>query len=40
MLDVPPPVQRFLFPVVVALGRMLGRYADAPEPMRAAAPRP
>jgi quercetin dioxygenase-like cupin family protein len=37
MLDIPAPVQRFLFPVVVALGTLLGkyrRYADAPEPVR------
>ena len=36
MLAVPAPVQRFVFPVVVALGRVLGRYAkyaDAPAPL-------
>ena len=35
MLDVPAPVQRIGFPLIVAVGRMLGRYrkyADAPEP--------
>lgn len=37
MTDIPAPVQRFVFPVQVALGRLLGkygRYADAPEPVR------
>jgi quercetin dioxygenase-like cupin family protein len=32
----PPPVQRVLFPVVVAIGRLFGlqrRFADAPEPV-------
>jgi quercetin dioxygenase-like cupin family protein len=41
MLAVPRPVQRFLFPVVVAVGRALGwdrRFADAPEPVRRGAP--
>ncbi len=36
MLEVPQPVQRFLFPVVVAVGKALGwdkRFADAPEPV-------
>ncbi len=36
MLEVPAAVQRFVFPVVVAAGRLLGRYAryaDAPEPV-------
>jgi quercetin dioxygenase-like cupin family protein len=34
---IPAPVQRFAFPVLVAIGRLLGRYekyADAPEPIR------
>ena len=37
MLEIPAPVQRFVFPVVVAIGRLLGkyaRYADAPTPVR------
>lgn len=36
-LAVPRPVRAIVFPVVVALGRMLGRYdrfADAPEPVQ------
>jgi quercetin dioxygenase-like cupin family protein len=36
MADIPAPVQRFLFPVVVAIGRALGkdrRFAGAPEPV-------
>lgn len=36
MTDIPAPVQRFVFPVVVALGHLLGtyaKYADAPEPV-------
>jgi mannose-6-phosphate isomerase-like protein (cupin superfamily) len=36
MTEVPAPVQRFVFPLVVAVGRLLGkyrRYADAPEPV-------
>jgi uncharacterized cupin superfamily protein len=36
-MAVPPMVQRLLFPVVVAVGRLLGRYqryADAPTPVR------
>lgn len=35
VLEIPPAVQRFVFPVMVALGRLLGRYrrfADAPPP--------
>ena len=35
MADIPPFVQRFIFPVVVAIGGMLGKYkkfADAPPP--------
>lgn len=37
MLEIPAPVQRFVFPLQVALGSLLGRYrkyADAPEPVR------
>jgi quercetin dioxygenase-like cupin family protein len=37
MLDIPQPVQRFVFPVVVAVGKALGwdrRFRDAPEPVR------
>jgi quercetin dioxygenase-like cupin family protein len=37
MADIPAPVQRFVFPVVVLAGRLLGRdrrFADAPEPVR------
>ncbi|HZF68773.1 MAG TPA: cupin domain-containing protein [Gemmatirosa sp.] len=37
MLAVPPVVQRVAFPVLVAVGTLLGRYrkyADAPEPVR------
>jgi len=37
MLAIPAPVQRLLFPVLVALGKLMGkytRYADAPEPVR------
>jgi mannose-6-phosphate isomerase-like protein (cupin superfamily) len=36
MADIPAPVQRFVFPVVVAIGRLLGRdrrFAGAPEPV-------
>jgi len=36
MVEVPAAVQRFVFPVLVAAGRLLGRYgryADAPEPV-------
>ena len=36
MPDIPAPVQRFVFPVVVAAGRLLGRhrrFAGAPEPV-------
>jgi hypothetical protein len=36
-VEVPAAVQRFVFPVQVAVGRLLGRYekyADAPEPVR------
>lgn len=37
LVEIPAPVQRFVFPVLVAIGRLLGRYeqyADAPEPVR------
>jgi hypothetical protein len=37
MAGIPAPVQRLVFPVLVAIGRLLGRYgkyADAPEPVR------
>jgi mannose-6-phosphate isomerase-like protein (cupin superfamily) len=37
MLAVPAAVQRFVFPLLVAIGRVLGkydRYADAPAPVR------
>ena len=37
MTEIPAPVQRFVFPVLVAVGRLLGRYkkyADAPAPVR------
>ncbi len=36
MADIPAPVQRIVFPVVVAIGRLLGRgrrFAGAPEPV-------
>jgi quercetin dioxygenase-like cupin family protein len=36
MLEIPAAVQRFLFPLLVALGHLFGkykRYADAPEPL-------
>ena len=36
MADIPRPVQRFVFPVVVAIGRVFGlhrRFAGAPEPV-------
>jgi quercetin dioxygenase-like cupin family protein len=41
MADIPPPVQRVVFPIVVAIGRLLGRhrrFADAPEPVKARRP--
>jgi quercetin dioxygenase-like cupin family protein len=41
MADIPAPVQRLVFPVVVAVGRLFGlhrRFAGAPEPVRR--PRP
>ena len=37
MAGISAPVQRFVFPVLVAIGRLLGRYgkyADAPAPVR------
>ena len=37
MVEIPAPVQRFVFPLQVAIGTLLGRYrkyADAPEPVR------
>jgi quercetin dioxygenase-like cupin family protein len=37
MVEIPAAVQRFVLPVQVAVGRLLGRYgrfADAPEPIR------
>jgi hypothetical protein len=37
MLEIPALVQRIVFPVIVAVGRLLGRYAryaDAPAPIR------
>jgi uncharacterized cupin superfamily protein len=37
MVEIPAPVQRFVFPLQVAIGILLGRYkkyADAPEPVR------
>ena len=43
MTDIPAPVQRFVFPVVVALGHLLGKYAkyaDAPAPRVPPATRP
>ena len=37
MLEIPAVVQRYMFPVLLALGNLLGRYrkfADAPEPRK------
>ena len=37
MVEIPAPVQNIVFPLQVALGRLLGkydRYRDAPEPIR------
>lgn len=37
MTEIPAPVQRFVFPVVVVIGKVLGRYrkySDAPEPVQ------
>jgi quercetin dioxygenase-like cupin family protein len=39
MYAIPAPVQRFVFPLLVAVGHLVGRYrkyADAPEPIRRA----
>jgi hypothetical protein len=36
MTDIPRPVQRVVFPIVVAIGRLLGlgsRFAGGPEPV-------
>ena len=36
MLAIPAPVQRIIFPIAIAIGRLLGKYdkyADAPPPM-------
>ena len=36
MLEIPAAVQRIVFPIVVAIGHLLGKYgrfADAPEPV-------
>ncbi|MES2522428.1 MAG: cupin domain-containing protein [Gemmatimonadota bacterium] len=36
MLEIPDPVQKYLFPLFIAIGRVLGRYAkyaDAPAPV-------
>ena len=36
MVEIPAFVQRFVFPIQVAIGRLLGKYrkyADAPEPV-------
>jgi hypothetical protein len=37
MVEIPAAVQRFVFPLQVAIGKLIGRYrkyADAPEPVR------
>ena len=37
MAEIPAAVQRFVFPVLVAVGRLrgkYGKYAGAPEPVR------
>lgn len=42
MADIPAPVQRFVFPILVAGGWLFGlhrRFAGAPEPVRRARPR-
>jgi quercetin dioxygenase-like cupin family protein len=42
MAEIPAPVQRFAFPVLVLVGRLLGKYgkyADAPEPITRFDPR-
>jgi len=36
MLEIPAPVQRFVFPLLVLIGRLLGKYdkfKDAPTPI-------
>jgi len=41
MLEIPPIVQRLVFPALVAVGRLLGKYEkyrDAPEPIRGGRP--
>ena len=41
MADIPAPVQRVVFPVMVAVGRVFGlhrRFAGAPEPVTRARP--
>jgi quercetin dioxygenase-like cupin family protein len=41
MADIPRPVQRVVFPIVVVIGRLLGlrrRFADAPEPVSRSRP--
>jgi quercetin dioxygenase-like cupin family protein len=41
MLEIPAPVRRLVFPVIVAAGRLLGlekRFAGAPEPVRRTPP--
>ena len=41
LVEIPPAVQRFLLPVQVVFGKLLGRYrkyANAPEPVRRGAP--
>jgi hypothetical protein len=37
MLEIPAPVQTLVFPELIVIGRLLGkydRYKDAPEPIR------
>lgn len=41
MADIPAPVERIVFPIVVGVGRLLGlhrRFADAPEPVSRSRP--
>lgn len=41
MADIPQPVQRVVFPIVVTIGRLLGlhrRFAGAPEPVSRSRP--
>ena len=43
MTEIPAVVQRFAFPVLLIVGRLLGnygKYADAPEPVRSDGPGP